>query len=98
MAQTLHPAPCRAPECSYTLVAALSAVSSVSEGVAATALPKGPVPDPSVAVILALGKGGCSILPPARGVAGSLDLQNPFALQGVEQLHLRVSRYTWTLS
>ena len=34
---------------------------------------------------------------PARGVAVSLDLRNPVALQGVEQLHLPESRYTLTL-
>ena len=42
--------------------------------------------------------GGSVALPPARGAAGSLDLRNPVALQGVEQVHLRVSRYTSTLS
>ena len=33
-----------------------------------------------------------------RSYTGSLDLRNPVALQGVEQLHVRVSRYTLTLS
>ena len=32
------------------------------------------------------------------GLADGLDLRNPVALQGVEQLHLRVSRYTLTLT
>ena len=67
-------------------------------GVAATA----PTPDPvaphpgppPVALGFALGREGV-VLPPARGVAGSLDLQSPVSLEGVEQLHLRVSRYTF---
>ena len=66
--------------------------------------PKSPVathPDPSIALILALGSGGgggvAVALPPARGVAGNLDLRNPVALQGTEQLYLRVSHYTLTL-
>ena len=42
-----------------------------------------------------LGRRGVA-LPPARGVPGSLDVRSPVALQGVEQLHLRVSRYTLT--
>ena len=42
------------------------------------------------------GEGGVA-LPLARGLAGSLDLQDPVRLQGVEKLHLRVSRYTLTL-
>ena len=49
-----------------------------------------------MAHILALGRGRGVSLPPAtpRGVAGSLHLQNPVALQSVEQLHLQVLRYT----
>ena len=52
-------------------------------GVAATpprALSR-PIPDPPVALIWLLG-GGSVALPPARGVARSLDLQNPVVLQG----------------
>ena len=69
-------------------------------GVAATPppLPRAlsPIPDPPCSTHLGSGREGCyaAALPPARSVAGSLDLRNPVALQGVEQLHLRVSRYT----
>ena len=79
------PPPCRAPGWSYTPVAALSAISSVA-GVSQLQPPllKGPVaPHPG--------------LPCRVSVAGSLDFQNPVALQRVEHLHLRVSRYTLTL-
>ena len=38
------------------------------------------IPDPPVAHTLALGKRGGAVLPPVRGVAGSLDLRNPVAL------------------
>ena len=67
--------PCRAPGCSYTPVAALSAVLSVSQGCRSHPHPpKGPVaphPEPPVAL---QGGGAASIV------------------------HLRVSRYTLTLS
>ena len=64
--------------------------------------PKGPpvAPHPGPPCSTCLGsweRGGCVALPPARDVAGSLDLRNPVALQGVEQLHVRVSHYTLTL-
>ena len=99
MAQTLHPAPV-ALQGVATPVAALSAISSVSQGCCSP--PKLPFRTPSrtppVALILALGRGRGVALPPARDVAGSLDLRNTVALQGVDQLHLRVSRYTLTLS
>ena len=88
--------PCRTPGCSYTPVAALSAVSNVLQRRPPQRALSHPIPDPAVALILALGR-GCVALPPASGVAGSLDLRNPVALQGVEQLHLRVSRCTLTL-
>ena len=89
----------------YTAVAALSAISSVLQACRSYPPPppenalSRPIPGPpAVALILDLGRGGVA-LPPARGVAGSLDLRNPVALQAVvqEQLHLRVSCYTLTV-
>ena len=79
------PPPCRAPRCSYTPVAAHSAVLSVcSRGVAATPPPKAPAAPLSLSAT-------------AGVVAGALTLENPVALQGVEQLHCSVSRYTFPL-
>ena len=83
-------------------VAALSAVLSVSQGYRShPPPPKGPIPDPPPPCSTHLGswEGEVDVaLPSPRGVAGSLDLRNPVALQGLEQLHLRVSRYTLALT
>ena len=86
--------PSRAPGCSYAPVAALSTGSSVSQGPPQNS-PVTPHPGPPCPTYLGSWDGA---LPPARGVTGRLDLRNPFVLQGVELLHLRVSRYTLTLS
>ena len=74
------PPPCRAPRCSYTPVAAHSAVLSVlSRGVAAT-----PPPKDRCRTSLPATAGGC------RGCMGP---PKPCRTQGVEQLHCSVSRY-----
>ena len=95
-----HPPRC-ASGCSSTVTPGLQRFPQFRvrrRGVAAPP-PKGPVaPHPCTPTALIFLGGGGVALPPARGLAGSLDLRNPVALQGVEQLHLRISRYTLKLS
>ena len=78
--------PCRTTGCSYAPVAALSAVSSVSQGC------RSYTPPPRKGSVAPHSAQPCRV---SRVVCSE---RNPVALQRVEQLHLRVSRYTLTLS
>ena len=82
MGQTLHPPP---PVALHGVATPLSRLipQFCVWGVAATPPQKTPVAPLS--------------LPPRGGVAGAWVLQNPVALQGVEQLHCSVSRYNLPL-
>ena len=84
VAQTLHPSTVALQGVGTPLLRLFPQFRACRRGVAATPSQKGPCRAPSRTRL--------------QGVAGSLDLRNPVALQGVERLHLRVSRYTLTLS
>ena len=89
------------PVALQVLAALRSAISNVSQGCRSSTPPpsQGPCRTPTQTPC-SIYLGSWEGLPPAslRGVAGSLDPRNPVPLQGVEQLHLRVSRYTLKLS
>ena len=81
MRQTPHP-PCRTPRCSYTRDPCRGSFRSSEcvAGVSQLHPPKGPC--------------RTSLYHRGGGAASAWALQNPVALQGVEQLHCSVSRYT----